>query len=55
VLATYRDRQGDAKALQADGSYLPCDPQGRLAPGAQDTFLQLATRPADQGISEPGR
>jgi polyphosphate kinase len=55
VLATYRDHQGDAKALQADGSYLPCDPRGRVAPGAQDTFLQLASRPADQGISEPGR
>ncbi len=55
VLATYRDRQGDAKELRPDGTYAPCDPLGRLAPGAQDTFLRLATRAGEPGFSEPGR
>ena len=55
ILATYRDRTGDAKELQADGSYLPCDPRGRLAPGAQDTFLRLAARSGETGVSEAGR
>jgi polyphosphate kinase len=44
VLATYRDRQGDAKALQPDGSSVPCDPSGRLGECAQDAFLRLPIR-----------
>jgi polyphosphate kinase len=55
VLATYRDRQGDAKELRPDGTYVPCDPRGRLAPGAQETFLRLAARPGEVDFSEPGR
>ena len=55
VLATYRDRTGDAKELRADGSYVACDPRGRLAPGAQETFLRLAARSGETGVSEAGR
>ena len=55
VLATYRDRTGDAKELQADGTYVACDPRGRLSPGAQDTFLRLAARSGETGVSEAGR
>lgn len=55
ILATYRERQGDAKQLQPDGGYVPCDPLGRRAPGAQDAFLRLATRSGEPGFSEPGR
>jgi len=55
VLATYRDRQGDAQALQPDGAYLPCSPLGRRAPGAQETFLRLANRAPEGGLSEPAR
>jgi polyphosphate kinase len=52
VMAVYRDRQGDAKSLEPDGSYLACEPMGRLAPGAQDTFLQIAAKAAQARISE---
>jgi polyphosphate kinase len=52
VMAVYRDRQGDAKSLGPDGSYVVCEPMGRLAPGAQDTFLQLAAKAAQARISE---
>lgn len=53
VLATYRDRQGDAKALQPTGEYIACEPQGRLGACAQDTFLHLAARMTDLEITEP--
>jgi len=53
VLTTYRERLGDAQELLADGSYAPCDPRGRLAPGAQDAFLRLAARGADPSLSGP--
>ena len=52
VLAVYRERQGDAKVLQPDGSYSPCAPEGRLAPCAQNTFLQLAAKSALTKLSE---
>jgi polyphosphate kinase len=52
ILAVYRDRQGDAKALTSDGEYVRCEPMGRLAPGAQDTFLQLAAKTAQARLSE---
>ena len=48
----YRDRQGDAKALAPDGAYVACEPMGRLAPGAQDTFLQLAAKAAQARLNE---
>ena len=31
------------------------DIKGRLAPGAQDTFLRLAARSGETGVSEAGR
>lgn len=46
ILALYRERDGDATCLQPDGSHLPCNPAGRAAPGVQDAFLELATRPS---------
>jgi polyphosphate kinase len=52
VMTVYRDRQGDAKSLEPDGSYVACEPMGRLAPGAQDTFLQIAAKAAQARISE---
>ena len=52
ILAVYRDRQGDAKALTSDGEYVSCEPMGRLAPGVQDTFLQLAAKAAQTRLSE---
>ncbi|PAZ05043.1 MAG: hypothetical protein CAK86_04510 [Opitutia bacterium AMD-G1] len=52
ILAVYRDRQGDAKALASDGEYVNCEPMGRLAPGAQDTFLQFAAKAAQARLSE---
>ena len=52
VMMVYRDRQGDAKSLGPDGSYVSCEPMGRLAPGAQDTFLQIAAKAAQARISE---
>jgi polyphosphate kinase len=52
VMMVYRDRQGDAKSLEPDGSYVVCEPMGRLAPGAQDTFLQIAAKAAQARISE---
>ncbi len=52
ILAVYRDHQGDAKALASDGEYVSCEPMGRLAPGAQDTFLQLAAKAAQTRLSE---
>ncbi len=52
ILTTYRDRQGDAKALGPQGDYVPCEPMGRLAPGAQDTFLQLAAKAAQARLNE---
>jgi polyphosphate kinase len=52
ILAVYRDRQGDAKALTPDGEYVRCEPMGRLAPGAQDTFLQLAAKAAQARLNE---
>jgi len=52
ILAVYRDRQGDAKALTGDGEYVNCEPMGRLAPGVQDTFLQLAAKAAQARLSE---
>ena len=52
VMMVYRDRQGDAKSLEPDGSYVGCEPMGRLAPGAQDTFLQIAAKAAQARISE---
>jgi polyphosphate kinase len=52
ILAVYRDRQGDAKALTSEGEYVNCEPMGRLAPGAQDTFLQLAAKAAQARLSE---
>jgi polyphosphate kinase len=52
ILAVYRDRQGDAKALTSDGEYVNCEPMGRLAPGVQDTFLQLAAKAAQARLSE---
>jgi polyphosphate kinase len=52
ILAVYRDRQGDAKALTSDGDYVACEPMGRLVPGAQDTFLQLAAKAAQARLSE---
>jgi polyphosphate kinase len=53
VLAIYRDRQGDAQALQADGTYVACDPLGRAAPGAQESFLRLATRAPETPVNVP--
>jgi hypothetical protein len=52
-MMVYRERQGDAKSLGPDGSYVACEPTGRLAPGAQDTFLQIAAKAAQARISEP--
>ena len=52
ILMVYRDRQGDAKALMPDGSYVACEPMGRLAPCAQDTFLQLAAKVAQARLNE---
>ncbi len=52
VMTVYRDRQGDAKSLAPDGTYIPCELMGRLAPGAQDTFLQIAAKAAQARISE---
>lgn len=52
ILAVYRDRQGDAKALTGDGEYVSCEPMGRLAPGVQDTFLQMAAKAAQVRLSE---
>ncbi len=52
ILAVYRDRQGDAKALTSDGEYVSCEPMGRLAPGVQDTFLQMAAMAAQARLSE---
>jgi polyphosphate kinase len=52
VMRVYRDRQGDAKSLEPDGTYVACEPQGRLAPGAQDTFLQIAAKTAQARLSE---
>ena len=52
ILMVYRDRQGDAKALASDGTYLACEPMGRLAPGAQDTFLQLAAKATQARLTE---
>lgn len=52
VMMVYRDRQGDAKSLQPDGSYFACETNGRLAPGAQDTFLQIAAKAAQARLSE---
>ena len=46
ILSLYRERDGDATCLQPDGSHLPCNPAGRAAPGAQDAFLELASRPS---------
>jgi polyphosphate kinase len=53
VLATYRDRQGDAQELRSDGTYAPCDPRGRAAPGAQDAFLRLAARAPEAPVIAP--
>jgi polyphosphate kinase len=52
ILMVYRDRQGDAKALMPDGAYVACEPMGRLAPCAQDTFLQLAAKVAQARLNE---
>ena len=52
VMWVYQDRQGDAKSLGPDGSYAACEPMGRLAPGAQDTFLQLAAKAAQARVTE---
>jgi polyphosphate kinase len=52
ILMVYRDRQGDAKALTPDGAYVACEPMGRLAPGAQDTFLLLAAKAAQARLNE---
>jgi polyphosphate kinase len=52
ILAVYRDRQGDAKALTSEGEYVSCEPMGRLAPGVQDTFLQMAAMAAQARLSE---
>ncbi|MEY3548921.1 MAG: Polyphosphate kinase [Verrucomicrobiota bacterium] len=52
ILATYRERQGDAKELGPDGRYVACEENGRLSPGAQDTFLQLAAKAAQHRLSE---
>lgn len=52
VMRVYQDRQGDAKSLGPDGSYAACEPMGRLAPGAQDTFLQLAAKAAQARVTE---
>lgn len=51
ILATYRDRQGDAKTLGPDGRYDACEPMGRLAPCVQDTFLQMAARSAISAVT----
>jgi polyphosphate kinase len=51
ILATYRERDGDATRLKPDGSHLPCNPLGRSAPGAQDAFLALARTP--EGEAHP--
>jgi polyphosphate kinase len=53
VIATYMERLGDAKELQADGSTVACAPNGRLAPCAQDAFLGLARRLVPEDLSEP--
>ena len=44
IIATFCTRQGDAKSLKADGTFVACCADGRLAPGAQDAFLALAAR-----------
>ena len=53
VIATYLERLGDAKELRADGSTVPCAPEGRLAPCAQDAFLGLARRLVPEDVSAP--
>jgi polyphosphate kinase len=51
IIATYQDRSGDAKELQSDGSYVSCQPTGRLPACAQDAFLGLARRLAPEPVS----
>jgi polyphosphate kinase len=46
ILATYRERQGDATLLQPDGTHRPATEGGRSDPCAQDAFLALAAKPA---------
>lgn len=53
ILAIYSERTGDAKELQGDGSYLPCQPNGRQAACAQDAFLSLSRRLAPESIIGP--
>lgn len=53
VIATYLERSGDAKTLQADGAYLGPMPDGRRGPCAQDAFLSLALRLQPEPVSEP--
>lgn len=44
ILAIYAKNLGDAKTLQADGTYVSSAPTGRLAAQAQGAFLELATQ-----------
>lgn len=53
IIRTYAQHVGDAQELRSDGSYAPCDPLGRAAPGAQDTFLAFAFRQQPETLSEP--
>jgi polyphosphate kinase len=53
VIGTYMERLGDAKELRGDGSTVPCTPNGRLAPCAQDAFLNLARRLVPEDLSAP--
>jgi polyphosphate kinase len=53
VIGTYMERLGDAKELRGDGSTTPCTPNGRLAPCAQDAFLNLARRLVPEDLSAP--
>jgi polyphosphate kinase len=53
VIATYMERLGDAKELRSDGGTVPCAPEGRRAPCAQDAFLGQARRLVPEDVSEP--
>jgi len=52
ILATYRERRGDATLLGPDGAHRPATPGGRADPCAQDAFLALAAKPASAGERE---
>lgn len=53
IMATYATHLGDAHTLQSDGTYQASAPTGRLAPQAQNAFLELANQLQPEVISGP--